>query len=166
MKNTQWKSFWRFCSPSWRQDPATSLKMLPKTSSWSQRLPKYLSNTPQDSSQDHSKKAPTLKKTPKVMEGWSFLHFGDFCKDLAQNQEKWPRCLPKWSQFGRLGTKLAHLGANLALTWTVLDTTWPQLRPWWAHLGLNFARNFASILVLSPSWARQSPKGHQIQTWA
>ena len=38
MKNTQWKSFWRFCSPSWRQDPTTSLKMLPKTSSWSQRL--------------------------------------------------------------------------------------------------------------------------------
>ena len=154
MKNTKWKSFWRFCSPSWRQDPATSLKMLPKTSSWSQRLPKYLSNTPQDSSQDHSKKAPTLKKTPKVMEGWSFLHFGDFCKDLAQNQEKWPRCLPKWSQFGRLGTKLAHLGANLALTWTVLDTTWPQLRPWWAHLGLNFARNFASIRVWSRSWGR------------
>ena len=79
---------WRFCSPSWRQDPATSLKMLPKTPSWSQHLPKYLSNTAQDSPQDHSKKTPTLKKTLKVMEGWSFLHFGHFCKDRTQNLGK------------------------------------------------------------------------------
>ena len=114
---------------------ATSLKMLPKTQSWSQRLPKYLSNTPQDSSQDHSKKAPTLKKTPKVMEGWSFLHFSHFSNDreksnqkCSQDPPKAAKLSPRWPSWRHHGPSWAQLAANLAHLASILGPSSPQLR--------------------------------------
>ena len=51
---------------------------------------------------------------------------------------------------GIIASKLAHLGAILLLSWPHFED---NLTSGWANLDPNFARNVASIRVLSPSWS-------------
>ena len=78
-------------------------------------------------SQVPPEEAPTPRKPPKVMEGWSFLHFSHFSKDRKKSD---PPKAPKQTQDGHLGAIMAHLGRNLLPSW-----------PNFAHLARNFPEN-------------------------
>ena len=103
------------CTGALAQDSQKSTILEPTSSNIdSKTLPRQL--------QDPLEEAPTPKKTPKVIECWSFLHFSYFSKDRPEDVEKLPRWHPKWP-------KLAHLGANLIRTLPILALSLPILAP-------------------------------------
>ena len=89
---------WALVRQPWRQDVQTSPEIAKKTPSWSQSLPTYLPKPSQGSLQDPPEEAPTPKTPPKVIECWSFLHFGHFSQDLEKSHEKCSQDPQKSSQ--------------------------------------------------------------------
>ena len=82
---------WRNIAPRWPNIAHFFAKMRQHSPTWPPRSPNLWPRSPKIVSKSLQRDPRDFKKAPKVMEGWSFLHFCIFCKDRPQDHQKYPR---------------------------------------------------------------------------